>query len=68
MPTFCYTAASPSTPVPLTIKEHEELLVVNAAEAEDDEDCFSAIAAARRQAVNGRDAQRLLRLAKQGRL
>lgn len=67
MPTFCYeTTHAPR--IVLTAEEREELLVANAVEAEDDEDCFSAIAAARRQAVNGRDAQRLLRLAKQGRL
>lgn len=56
------------TPKPLTDEEREQLATINMAESEEDEDCFSAIASARRKAIDGRDAQRLLRLAKQGRL
>jgi hypothetical protein len=65
MPSFCYeTTHAPR--IVLTTEEREELLVVNAAEDEDDADCFSAIASARRKAVDGRDAQRLLKLAQRG--
>jgi hypothetical protein len=66
MPSFCYTAAAPSVPVPLTLEEREQLITLNMAESEDDADCFSAIASARRKAVDGRDAQRLLKLAQRG--
>lgn len=51
---------------PLTDEEREQLITLNMAESEDDEDCFSAQAAARRKAVDGRDAQRLLKLVKRG--
>lgn len=54
------------TPKPLTDEEREQLITINMAEAEDDKDCFSAQAAARRKAVDGRDAQRLLKLAQRG--
>lgn len=53
-------------PKPLTDEEREQLITINMAESEEDEDCFSAIAAARRKAVDGRDAQRLMKLAKRG--
>ena len=50
----------------MTDEEREQLITLNMAEAEEDEDCFSAQAAARRKAVDGRDAQRLLKLVKRG--
>lgn len=61
-----YPESAPAyTPKPLT-DEGEQLITLNMAEAEEDEDCFSAQAAARRKAVDGRDAQRLLKLVKRG--
>jgi hypothetical protein len=54
------------TPKPLTDEEREQLITINMAEAEDDKDCFSAQAAARRKAVDGRDAERLMRLVRRG--
>ena len=54
------------TPKPLTDEEREQLITINMAEAEDDADCFSAQAAARRKAVDGRDAERLMRLVRRG--
>lgn len=54
------------TPKPLTDEEREQLITLNMAEAKDDEDCFSAQAAARRKAVDGRDAERLMRLIRRG--
>lgn len=54
------------TPKPLTDEEREQLITINMAEAEDDKDCFSAQAAARRKAVDGRDAERLMRLIRRG--
>jgi hypothetical protein len=54
------------TPKPLTNEEREQLITINMAEAEDDKDCFSAQAAARRKAVDGRDAERLMRLVRRG--
>jgi hypothetical protein len=54
------------TPKPLTDEEREQLITINMAEAEDDSDCFSAQAAARRKAVDGRDAERLMRLVRRG--
>jgi len=54
------------TPKPLTDEEKEQLITINMAEAEDDKDCFSAQAAARRKAVDGRDAERLMRLVRRG--
>ena len=47
-------------------EEREQLITINMAEAEDDKDCFSAQAAARRKAVDGRDAERLMRLIRRG--
>jgi hypothetical protein len=62
-----YPESAPAyTPKPLTDEEREQLITINMAESEDDEDCFSAQAAARRKAVDGRDAQRLMKLAKRG--
>ena len=54
------------TPKPLTDEEREQLITINMAEAEDDKDCFSDIASARRKAVDGRDAERLMRLVRRG--
>jgi len=54
------------TPKPLTDEEREQLITINMAEAEDDADCFSAQASARRKAVDGRDAERLMRLVRRG--
>lgn len=51
---------------PMTDEEREQLITINMAEAEDDKDCFSAQAAARRKAVDGRDAERLMRLIRRG--
>jgi hypothetical protein len=62
-----YPESAPAyTPKPLTDEEHEQLITINMAEAEDDKDCFSAQAAARRKAVDGRDAERLMRLIRRG--
>jgi hypothetical protein len=62
-----YKEAYPGyTPKPLTDEDREQLITLNMAESEDDADCFSAIASARRKAVDGRDAQRLLKLAQRG--
>ena len=54
------------TPRPLTDEEREQLITLNMAVSEEDEDCFSAQAAARRKAVDGRDTARLMRLIRRG--
>lgn len=62
-----YPESAPAyTPKPMTDEEREQLITINMTEAEDDKDCFSAQAAARRKAVDGRDAERLMRLIRRG--